>query len=79
MIELMRVGFTDYDAFGAGLCFAETHAGRLDAPDFMPQGSMRGDNGLLSGRRFIRASMASRDAIANRADLGAFHDAPRAA
>lgn len=41
---LVRAGFADYDDFGFGLLFAAY--GCLDAPDYMPQGSVRIHNTL---------------------------------
>lgn len=53
-----RVGFTDHDAFGAGFVAAQTYAGCLDAPDWMPQGSARVHNTL---RHYPVLSIALRD------------------
>lgn len=36
---LVRHGFSDYDTYGSGTCCAAT--GTIDAPDYIPQGSVR--------------------------------------
>jgi len=38
----VRSGFSDYDTYREGFCMAAT--GNLDAPDYIPQGSVRVHN-----------------------------------
>lgn len=63
----IRYGFTDCDAFGEGFIARDTWTGNLDAPSFMPQGSV-----VRHGM-----SLASRDRLAgDYAHPGTCHDGP---
>ena len=69
----VRAGFADADTYGRGFCAAAM--GSLDAPDYMPQGSVRVHN---TGRPNPKQSMAYRDwdyCI----PIGAPHDGPEPA
>jgi hypothetical protein len=67
-----RIGFSDYDAFRAGFIARDTWTGNLDAPDYMPQGSMLAGPNI--GKHGERASIAHRDHDTGYRPLGACHD-----
>ncbi len=66
---MIRAGFADCDEFGNG--FVSRVFGSLDAPDFMPQGSMK-ESG--TSKRYARQSVAFRDTLADCAQFGYQHD-----
>lgn len=68
---LVRAGFSDFDTYGSGFLAAAT--GNMDAPDFMPQGSIRVHNTM---RLNAQMSIAHRDELAGCKPVGAAHDGP---
>lgn len=66
-----RYGYADVDAFGAGFVTRDTWSGNLDAPDFVPQGSMRA---MGTVRHSPRLSFANRDRLTGHAKPGTLHD-----
>ena len=70
-----RVGFTDYDTFRFGYIARDTWSGNLDAPDFMPQGSVRVWNTL---KHAPGLALAHRDELAGCKRPGWQHDGPEA-
>jgi len=66
-----RSGFTDCDAFGFGLVARDTWTGCLDAPDYIPQGSVRVWNTI---KHSPNLSLANRDAMAGHAYPGVGSD-----
>lgn len=66
-----RAGFTDYDAFGAGFIARDTWSGNLDAPDFMPQGSVRASG---TTKDYARMSLANRNVLTGHQSVGVLHD-----
>lgn len=71
----VRNGFTDYDTYGHGFMFA-TSEGNLDAPDYIPQGSIRQHN---TGKPVAFISHAHRDWETGCMPLGCGHDGPEPA
>lgn len=70
---LVRKGFSDCDTFGTGYAFAAT--GNLDAPSYIPQGSVRLHNTMKPNPQ---QSLAHRDHYAGCKPIGAGHDGPEA-
>lgn len=66
-----RNGFTECDDFGSGFVFATY--GNLDAPDYIPQGSVRVHNTIKLNPQL---SLAHRDTAAGCRPLGVGHDGP---
>ena len=71
-----RAGYSDCASFGEGFVARDTWSGCLDAPDFMPQGSVRIHNTM---RHCPQLSMANRDALAGCAKPGTGYDGPESA
>lgn len=71
-VILVRHGYSEADAFGSGL--ARAAYGPLDAPDLMPQGSMRS---LTSIKPRSAPSVGHRDGEGR--PLGEWHDGPESA
>jgi hypothetical protein len=69
---LVRAGFSEYDTYGFG--FYAAAMGNLDAPDFIPQGSVRLHN---TGKPSPTESIAHRDG--DDRPLGCPHDGPEPA
>ena len=70
----VRRGYSDEDTYGQGnYCFAAT--GNLDAPDYIPQGSVRVHNTIKLNPQL---SLAHRDYAANCMAVGCGHDGPGA-
>lgn len=67
-----RAGFSDCAAFGFGFMARDTWSGCLDAPHFIPQGSVRVSNTI---KHAPHLSLAHRDG-ADGKPLGAQHDGP---
>lgn len=73
MQVLVRPGFSDCDSFGHGFMFAAM--GNLDAPSYIPQGSVRLHNTIKLGPSL---SLSHRDFAAGCLPIGAGHDGPEA-
>jgi hypothetical protein len=71
---LVRAAFSDYATYGDGN-FAFAATGNLDAPDFIPQGSVRVHNTLKLNAQL---SLAHRDEYAGCKPAGCQHDGPEA-
>jgi len=71
---LVRYGYSDYDSYGSHN-YAMAATGNLDAPDYIPQGSVRLHNTIKQGPAL---SLAHRDAYAGCKPVGAAHDGPEA-
>ena len=67
---LVRFGYSDFDTYGCGYACAAT--GALDAPAFLPQGSVRLHN---TGRPVPALSVGHRE-WDGALPLGASHDGP---
>jgi len=71
----VRAGFADADTYGEGFVFAAR--GNLDAPTYMPQGSVRLQNHM---KQHPVLSLAHRDGEDRSLySVGACHDGPEAA
>lgn len=71
----VRSGYSDFAVYGGGhyVCAA---TGNLDAPDYIPQGSIRLHN---TGKPNPQQSFACRDEYAGMRNPGAMHDGPETA
>ena len=67
----VRRGFTDCDTYSSGFFAAAT--GNLDAPDYIPHGSVRVHNTI---RLNPQLSHGHRDTAAGCRPIGAGHDGP---
>ena len=72
---LVRRGFSDYDTYGSDNYWMAA-TGNLDAPDHIPQGSVRIHNTL---RHCPQLSLAHRDHFSGTKPIGAGHDGPEPA
>ena len=71
---LVRGGFSDFDTYGSGNYWAAA-TGNLDAPDYIPQGSVRLHNTI---KKHPQQSMAHREWDYGR-PAGCGHDGPESA
>ena len=62
-----RIGYADCDTFGCGFIARDTWSGCLDAPDFMPQGSV-----TRIGKSTLILSRSNRDINAGCAYPGTY-------
>jgi hypothetical protein len=69
---LVRCGFSDYDTYGSGN-YAMAATGNLDAPDYIPQGSVRVHNTIKLNAQL---SLAHRDWQFPQYKVGCQHDGP---
>lgn len=67
----VRAGFSDWDTYGNGFAFAAM--GNLDAPDYIPQGSVRVHNTI---RLNPQLSKMHRDYATGHLPIGAGSDGP---
>jgi hypothetical protein len=75
-INHVRACFADACTFGFGFIACDTWSGCLDAPDYMPQGSVRVWNTM---KHAPNLSVANRDYLAGCAAIGVGSDGPETA